>query len=226
MTTALAGDEHRHDTEPEGHLMVQPHVIVNPLSGEQITIRRTSAQSAGEVLDWELQLSVGGRVPSSHAHPEQEETFTVLEGRMRFRVGWRRMLVLPGQRVRIPPGTVHHFANAGDVPALVTVESRPALRMEELLDTAAAMARSQCDARRKLPRPLELALFMTEFEREVRAPILPARIVRLVLRRLAALAGRRGLDEHYRQLRGRNADLPTAGGRAQPTLNGPADARY
>jgi mannose-6-phosphate isomerase-like protein (cupin superfamily) len=207
--------------------MVQPHVIVNPLSGEQIVIRRTAAQSGGDVLDWELQLAVGGRVPSSHAHPEQEETFTVLEGRMRFRVGWRRVLVLPGQRIRIPAGTVHHFANAGDVPARVAVESRPALRMEELLDTAAAMARAQHRAGRKLPRPLELALFMTEFEREVRAPLLPARMVRLVLRRLAAIAGRRGLDAQYRQLRGSNADLATAGRRrVQRTPNGSADACY
>ncbi len=188
-----------------------PHeVIVNPLSGEQITIRRAAAQTRGEVLDWELLLAPGGRVPSSHAHPEQEETFTVLEGRMRFRVGWRRLTVGPGQSVRIPPGQVHHFANAGDGPARVAVQSRPALRMEELLETAAALAQDQHAAGRALPRPLELALFMTEFEREVRAPFLPAGLVRAVVRRLATLAGRHGLDERYQRLRRRGADLMLA----------------
>jgi hypothetical protein len=99
--------------------------------------------------------------------------------------------------------------------------------MEELLDTAAAMARAQHRAGRKLPRPLELALFMTEFEREVRAPILPTRVARLVLRRLAAMAGRRGLDAHYRQLRGGDADLAMARERrGQRTPNGSADACY
>jgi mannose-6-phosphate isomerase-like protein (cupin superfamily) len=181
--------------------MSQPHVIVNPLSGEQITILRTAAETAGAVLDWELLLSPGGRVPSSHAHPEQTETFTVVEGRMRFRVGWRRLIAAPGQTVRVPPGTVHHFANAGGVPARVVVESRPALAMEELLETAAAMAQDQYAARRPLPRPVDLALFMADFEREVRAPFLPARLVRPALRRLASLVRRRGLDRRYRTLR-------------------------
>jgi mannose-6-phosphate isomerase-like protein (cupin superfamily) len=181
--------------------MSQTHVIVNPLSGEQITILRTAAETAGTVLDWELLLAPGGRVPSSHAHPEQTETFTVIEGRMRFRVGWRRLIVTSGQTVRVPPGTVHHFANAGSTPALVSVESRPALAMEELLETAAAMAQEQHAARRALPRPVDLALFMTDFEHEVRAPFLPRRLVRAATRHLARLARRRGLDERYRQLR-------------------------
>jgi quercetin dioxygenase-like cupin family protein len=181
--------------------MSQSRVIVNPLSGEQITIRQTAAETGGLVLDWELLLAPGGQVPSSHAHPEQTETFTVLEGRMKFRVGWRRVLATPGQTVRIPPGTVHHFANAGPVPARIMVESRPALAMEELLETAAAMAQEQHAAGRALPRLVELALFMTDFEREVRAPFLPARLVRPVARRAARLARRRGLDTRYLQLR-------------------------
>jgi quercetin dioxygenase-like cupin family protein len=180
--------------------MSQGNVIVNPLSGEQITIVRTAAQSQGAVLDWELLLAPGGRVPSSHAHPEQTETFTVLEGRMRFRVGWRRVLATPGQTVRVPPGTVHHFANAGAIPARVAVQSRPALAMAELLETAAAMATEQHAAGRALPRLVDLALFMADFEHEVRAPFLPPRLVRPALLLVARLARRRGLDGRYRRL--------------------------
>src|SRR5277367_3632895 len=132
--------------------MSQTHPIVNPLSGEQIVIRRTGDETDGQVLDWELLLAPGGKVPSSHVHPEQEETFTVLEGRLRFRIGWRRCTVTPGESVRVPPGTVHHFANAGRVAVRVAVESRPALDMEEMLQTAAALAQDQHAAGRSLPR--------------------------------------------------------------------------
>jgi mannose-6-phosphate isomerase-like protein (cupin superfamily) len=191
--------------------MNQARVIVNPLSGEQITIRRTAEQTGGLVLDWELLLAPGGRVPSSHAHPEQTETFTVVEGRMKFRVGWRRVLATPGQSVRVPPGTVHHFANAGRIPARVMVESRPALAMEELLETAAAMAQEQHAAGRPWPRLGELALFMADFEHEVRAPFLPARLVGPVARWAARLACRRGLDTRYRQLRHRGTQRAPAG---------------
>jgi hypothetical protein len=156
-------------------------------------------------------------VPSSHAHPEQEEIFTVLAGRMRFRVGWRRLTVTAGQTVRVPPGTVHHFANASRFPARVAVQSRPALDMEDLLRTAAALAQEQDAARRALPRMVELALFMTDFEREVRAPFLPAALVRHVTRRASGLARRRGLDARYLTLRAcRHARHPAAASATGP----------
>ena len=184
-------------------MVPREHIIENPLSGEQITIRRTSADTGGTVLEWELLLAPGGRVPSGHAHPEQEEVFTVLAGQLRFRVGVRRVIANPGDTVRIPPGTVHHFANPGSRPARVAVRTSPALNMQELLETAAALAQAQHAAGRRLPRPTDLALFMRDFEREVRAPYLPAALVRAVLSPLAGLAGRRGLDARYRQLRRR-----------------------
>ncbi len=189
-----------------------PAVIVNPLSGEQITIRATAADDGRSVLEWELLLAPGGRVPSSHAHPEQEECFTVLEGRMRFRVGGRRITAGPGDTVVVPPGTVHHFANAGPRPARVAVQTWPALSMQELLETAAAMAQAQHAAARRLPSPVDLALFMRDFEREVRAPYLPAVVVRAVIRPAAWLARRCGLDARYRLLR----RVRSPGGRALP----------
>jgi mannose-6-phosphate isomerase-like protein (cupin superfamily) len=176
-------------------------VITNPLSGERITIGARTGD--GRVLAWELLLAPGGRVPSSHAHPKQEETFTVLAGRMRFRVGGRRVLAGPGDCVRVPPGTVHHFANAGREPARVAVRTRPALRTQELLETAAALAQEQHAAARRLPGLFDLALFMRDFEREVRAPYLPAALVRAVIRPVAWLARHSGLDARYRRVRGR-----------------------
>ena len=177
------------------------HVIINPLSGEQITIRATAQDTGGRVLEWELLLAPGGKVPSRHAHPEQEECFTVLAGRMRFLVGGRRVTVGPGDTVRVPPGTVHHFANASARPARVAVQTSPALKMQDLLETAAALAQEQHAAARRRPRPLELALFMRDFEREVRAPYLPAALVAAVVRPAAWLARRCGLDVRYRRLR-------------------------
>ena len=125
----------------------------------------------------------------------------MLEGQLRFRVGRRRLTAGPGDTVRVPPGTVHHFANRGRVPVRVAVRTSPALTMLELLETAAALAAEQHAAARRLPRPLDLALFMRDFEREVRAPYLPAPLVRAVVRAAARLARRRGLDARYRRLR-------------------------
>jgi quercetin dioxygenase-like cupin family protein len=190
-------------------MSASPGTIVNPLSGEQITIRATAQDTGGRVLEWELLLAPGGKVPSRHVHPEQEECFTVLAGRMRFLVGGRRVTAGPGDTVRVPPGTVHHFANASAEPARIAVQTRPALSMQALLETAAALAQEQHAAARRLPRPFDLALFMRDFRREVRAPYLPAALVAAVTRAAAWLAGRSGLDARYLRLRG--ASGPGAG---------------
>jgi hypothetical protein len=63
-----------------------------------------------------------------------------------------------------------------------------------------------------MPSPVDMALFMRDFEREVRAPYLPAALVRAVIRPAAWLARRCGLDARYRRLPG----MRSPGGRARP----------
>jgi hypothetical protein len=79
------------------------------------------------------------------------------------------------------------------------------------------MARAQHAAARRLPSPVDMALFMRDFEREVRAPYLPAAVVRAVIRPAAWLAWRCGLDARYRRLRG----VRSPGGHARPARPGP-----
>ena len=84
----------------------------------------------------------------------------------------------------------------------MAARTSPALGMQELLETAAALARDQHAAGRRLPRLTDLVLFMSDFEREVRAPYLPAALVRAVLRPARPAGGGRR-DARYRQLRRR-----------------------
>src|SRR6266700_1536386 len=172
-------------------------VIDNPVSGERLVFRRTAASTGGRLLAFELLLSPRGRVPASHVHPVQEERFTVVAGRMRFRRGRRAITATPGETVVVPPGTSHRFANAGDGVARALVEVRPALRMEDLLETAAGLAREGRTLPNGMPLPLDLALFLREFDRELNVPLLPPRLVRAALAPLAWAARRRGLGLRY-----------------------------
>ncbi|MBO0745403.1 MAG: hypothetical protein J2P43_10310, partial [Candidatus Dormibacteraeota bacterium] len=44
------------------------------------------------------------------------------------------------------------------------------------------------------PKPLEMALFLREFEREIRVPLVPQRLIRLLTAPLVALARRWGVS--------------------------------
>ena len=171
--------------------------ISNPVSGEQITFLQTAADTAGELLEFELALSPDGHVPGAHVHPEQEERFHVLEGTMKFRMGLRRIVAEAGDTVVVPAGRVHRFANGGDSTARCRVEVVPALDMEQLLETTVELALEGNVTRKGMPKPLHLALFVRRFAREVRAPFPPAWMVRALMAPLAALAPRRGHAERY-----------------------------
>ena len=172
----------------------------NPLSRERITILARDGGPEANGLVWDLVLGPGGRVPSSHAHPHQQECFTVLDGELDFRVGWRRLRIGPGGSVTVPPGRVHHFANRGRVAIRVQVETVPALEMEGLLRMAAALAQDQHRAEKRFPRLVHLALFMREFEAEVAAPWIPG-IAAFAVRPVTCLAVWLRADRRYRELR-------------------------
>jgi mannose-6-phosphate isomerase-like protein (cupin superfamily) len=172
-------------------------VIENPLSGERITFRKTAADTDGELLAIDLELTPDGHVPGMHVHPIQEERFEVTEGTMRFKMGREKVTAKAGDVVVVPPGTRHKFENAGDGKASARVEVRPALRMEELFETTVALAEDGRTTSKGMPKPLDLALFVGEFRREVQGAFPPAWVQRATLAPLAWIARRRGYDARY-----------------------------
>jgi quercetin dioxygenase-like cupin family protein len=173
-------------------------ILVNPASGERITFVHTAAETGGELVAIRLELPPGGRVPGGlHTHPLQEERFEVLEGTMHFRMRRRLIVAGPGKVVVVPPQVAHDFANAGRETAVVRVDIRPALKMEQLFETAVALAEEGRTMLNGIPRPLDLALFTREFEQEVKAAFPPLWLQRLALAPLARLARRRGYDARY-----------------------------
>ncbi len=148
--------------------------IENPVSGERITFLQTADDTAGELLEFELELTPDGSVPGAHVHPEQEERFHVLEGRMRFRLGLRTIVAEAGETVVVPAGSSHKFWNAGETEAVFVTEVRPALQFERLLETMFALAADGKTNRKGMPNPLRLAVIANAHFDDVRLPFPPA----------------------------------------------------
>jgi quercetin dioxygenase-like cupin family protein len=203
-------------------------VLDNPDSGEQFIFHTTAADTGGQLLEFDLVIDPHGRVPGGHVHPGQQESFEVLQGLMRFRKGLRAVTAGPGDLVVVEPGTYHRFANAGDEPAIVRVRVTPALRMEELFETVAALAAEGRTLPSGMPKPLDLALFMREFADEVAAPVVPG-LARAVMAPLAAVGKRRGLAARYRRYERPGAAIgrpvPARPGAGKPSGTHPRPAR-
>ena len=166
--------------------------LENPVTGERFAFTHTASSTGGELLAFDFALRPGGAVPIPHVHPVQTERFEVVDGRMSFRVGHRKIQAGAGDVVEVAPGVAHSFANAGDDDAHLRVEVRPALAMEEMFAEVVSMARAGRMNRRGTPRNLlDLAVLARKYDKEAHAPLLSVRVQRLLLAPLVFLARHR-----------------------------------
>jgi mannose-6-phosphate isomerase-like protein (cupin superfamily) len=173
--------------------MISPdQTLENPVTGERFTFTHTAASTGGELLAFDLGLRPGGAVPIPHVHPIQTERFEVVDGRMTFRVGLRKLQAGPGDVVEVAPGVAHSFANPGEDEAHVRIEVRPALAMEKMFAEVVGMAEAGRMNRRGMPRNLlELAVLARKYDQEAHAPLLSVRLQRVLLAPLVFLARHR-----------------------------------
>ena len=91
----------------------------------------TAADSDGALHEMRVTYGPHSPLPPPHLHPAQTERFEVHEGAMRFLVDGAESTVPAGESIEIAPGQVHQAQNPGEVPAVVTWQTRPALRSGE-----------------------------------------------------------------------------------------------
>ena len=164
-------------------------VIENPVTGERIVFRKTSRDTGGQAVVIETFLQPDAFVAAAHVHPSQEERFEVLRGSVGFKVGRKKVVAGPGQRITVPAGTPHKFWNAGEEEAHFVCEVRPALQFEALLETMFALAVDGKTNRKGMPNPLRLAVIANAHFDTVQLPFPPAIVQRIGLA-LGAPVGR------------------------------------
>ncbi len=80
------------------------------------------AESAAGVSLIEHTMSEGFAVPL-HVHNEEDETFYILEGKVRFKVGERTLEASPGKSLHVPGGTVHAFRIVSPIARFLTLSN-------------------------------------------------------------------------------------------------------
>ncbi|MBD0328498.1 MAG: cupin domain-containing protein [Thermoleophilia bacterium] len=148
--------------------------IENPITGERIVFRQTSADTNGEAVVIECFVQPGGHVAAAHVHPYQHERFEVVAGTLAFELDGADLEAGAGERVLVPAGTKHRFRNAGQGEAHFVCEIRPALAFESLLATMFALAADGKTNRKGMPNPLRLAVIARHHFDTVRLPSPPA----------------------------------------------------
>ena len=132
-----------------------------------------------------------------HIHPEMEERFVMLRGKVGFRLAGRVSIAEPGVELMAPPGTPHDWWNAGTEEALVRMEMRPAARFEAMIRNAFGLAQDGKVNKHGMPNVLQLAVFAREFSDVMEFTRPPRFVQRILFGLLAPIARTLGYQGSY-----------------------------
>lgn len=112
-----------------------PELIVNPVTGDRMTILHSSRTSGGAYAKFRFDLPPGASGSPLHYHTRMSETFTVLAGCLDMEVGRKgnRRTLQAGESLHVPAGMHHSFRNASDEWVTFTSENRPAAGFERFI---------------------------------------------------------------------------------------------
>lgn len=132
--------------------MTPPEHLHDPATGQHLTFLQTRRVTGGRLLQLEVRLEPGGRVPR-HVHVRQDERVSVVEGSITVRVGRLHRTLHAGESADVPRRSVHVVRNDGERDARFVLEVRPARRMQGAMRALFA-ASGTWSALRSLPRSL------------------------------------------------------------------------
>lgn len=147
--------------------------IFNPITGERIVFVWTSADTGGELLEFDDYWNRPGHRASEHVHPKMEESWEVLRGTPCFRIGEEEIPAVAGDLIVAPAGVPHMGWNAGGDEVCVRVRMRPALRWEDFMVKLFAMAEAGETDDEGIPEPALLMQLLKEFADEIAPPGTP-----------------------------------------------------
>jgi quercetin dioxygenase-like cupin family protein len=125
--------------EERGPVVVGPgegRRVEGPVGGP-LTFKVRGEQSGGALTALE-NLIPPNQGPPLHVHANEDESWYVLEGDLRFRLGEEVSSAPAGSFVFVPRGTPHNFRNVGEQPVRILMMFTPA-GMERFFDRVAAL---------------------------------------------------------------------------------------
>ena len=155
--------------------------------GIKARITVPAATTGGEYIEQDVTAEPGSGT-MIHYHPEQEETYQVLEGTLAVYRDDKWSAVQAGKSLTVPQGAVHGFRNASETPVRFLNVHRPALAFQEHLETLDRLSRAGKIRGTKDPRSL-IYMSMSGVEHRPDVPVKPPQ---WVFRGLAFIGRRLG----------------------------------
>ncbi len=161
-------------------------IITNKVTGEKLKYLRTSSDTNGKLVQFELWVSPKGHVPVRHIHPRQSETVEVKSGVLKVECDGKIMYLQPGENFVIEKGKPHQWWNESDseeVHAIFSIE--PPYKFETMQEQIFGI----CNKKGKLSF-LQIMVMAKEYEMVIAGPpFFVQKIMRAVLSPIGRILG-------------------------------------
>lgn len=163
-------------------MALKDQVIRNVRTGQSIRFIRPASDTGGGLLEMESTFSPDSKRPPDHYHPNQAEDFTIIAGALTVHIDGREKVFNAGDRLYIPPNSIHSMWNESGSETVVNWLVRPALNTEFLLEKAFELDNS-CDLAQNALDPLMQKIRLAaKFTKEFRLARPPFFIQNLLFR--------------------------------------------
>jgi quercetin dioxygenase-like cupin family protein/uncharacterized protein YndB with AHSA1/START domain len=156
--------------------------------GVTVEIRRTAAETDGELVEFDVVGRARGFIAQAHVHAAQAERHEVIEGTMRLVVDGREHVLRPGEAMEVPAGASHRQLPGDHGEGRVRVQLRPAGRTERFLERLEQLCALGAFNRWGYPRPLAAAELVRDFGDEGHAARPPLALQRALAGALLSVA--------------------------------------
>lgn len=109
-------------------------IITNKITGDVVEFLETSAETGGKYTKIKFTVKPGGFNPVEHVHPQFDESFKVLSGKLSYTLDGDSFHISAGGKITLPKGIPHTHFN-GETEDLVMEQTfTPSLDVEVFLE--------------------------------------------------------------------------------------------
>jgi quercetin dioxygenase-like cupin family protein len=146
-------------------------ILINKITGEEITWIETSEITNGEYLKLRLKVAPNGHAPVAHVHPNQDERFEIKSGTLKIWIDGKTQFLEGGKSITVKKGIPHNWWNESDSEFIdMVLIFSPALKTEIFFEQFFGLANDGKTKPDGQPTFMQIMAMTKEYEIYVASP--------------------------------------------------------
>ncbi len=176
-------------------------IIVNKITGDIVEFLATSAETAGKFTRIKFTIKPGGFKAVEHLHPQFDESFKILSGKLTYILNGEKNSIKAGQQITLPKGIKHVHFNDEREDLVMEQTFSPSLDVEVFLQNLFGLT-AEGRFKNGSPQFLQLIMWQRKLEAKTYITKIPVGAQKLLSYALAPVGSMLGYKASYTKYSG------------------------